>query len=143
MQTTEIHSYLTTASRLIDKLDLTQIGMVAESLRRLRQRDGQLHIASHSPNLHIVQMFLRTGIRTKCYTTERPTRDDGLLILAEHTDPPYQHPENGPTTYAIVSASGGDVARNVNYCVVIPSFLTPHVEGAQLIVLHCLAEALR
>lgn len=178
---TALHSYLTTASRTIDNLDLTQIHATVASLERLRDRNGRLFIigngggAGHAS--HAAADFRKIA-RIESYAwgenisdatayindegwecsisrwldDSRCSRHDGLLVFSVGgaTDTvsanlkwAMSYAKDGPTIYGVVGASGGEVARYANYCIVIPSFLTPHVEGTQAVVWHLLVEMLR
>jgi D-sedoheptulose 7-phosphate isomerase len=51
--------------------------------------------------------------------------------------------KGGPAVLGIVGANGGYVAKYADACVVLPTDETPHVEGLQAVLWHCMVEALR
>lgn len=50
--------------------------------------------------------------------------------------------KGGPTVLGIVGAEGGYLAKHADACVIIPSTETPHVEGLQAVIWHCLVTEL-
>lgn len=50
--------------------------------------------------------------------------------------------KGGPRVLGIVGGKGGYVAKNADACIVIPSTLTPHVEGFQAVLWHLLVTCL-
>jgi D-sedoheptulose 7-phosphate isomerase len=117
---------------------------------------------TYAPTDNVAELTARTndeGWRTTFAEYLRVSRlcaDDAVLILSvggasEHTSPNIKDAidwakEHGAAVLSVVSRDGGYAGRHSDVCVLIPVVcddrITPHAEGWQGVIWHCLVNAM-